>query len=76
MVREEDAAALVVREAVALKLAGYDPVITAANEAWLMRYAVLMIDAYGIGRETEKDDDPDCPHHGKTITVNADVPRT
>ena len=57
MVREEDAAALVVREAVALKLAGHDPVITAANEPRLMRCAVLLLDAYGIGRETEKNDD-------------------
>ena len=56
MVREEDAAALVVREAVALKLAGFDPVITAANERRLVRLGVLLLDAYGIGRETEEDD--------------------
>ena len=59
MVREEDACALVVREAVALKLDGHDPVITAANERRLVRLAALMLDGFGIGtaRETTEEND-------------------
>jgi hypothetical protein len=58
MVSEEDAAALVVRMATVLKLDGYDPVITAENSVWLMRYAGLMLAGFGIGtaRETEDGD--------------------
>jgi hypothetical protein len=58
MVSEDAAAALVVREAVALKLEGYDPVITAANERRLMWYAALLLDGFGItARETEVRDE-------------------
>ena len=61
MVSEDAAAALVVRMAVALKLDGYDPVITAENSVWLVRYAGLMLDGFGIGaaRETTEDNDAD-----------------
>ena len=56
---EADAAALVVREAVALKLEGHNPVITWENGPRLVRLAEQMIDAFGIGtgRETEDDND-------------------
>jgi hypothetical protein len=68
MVREEDAAALVVDAAVALKLKGHDPVITAENSVWLMRYAGLMLAGFGIGtaRETTEvtDGRMDCPDRG------------
>jgi len=57
MVSEDAAAALVVREAMALKLEGYDPVITAANERRLVRLAALLLDGFGIGRETAEEGD-------------------
>ncbi len=57
MVSEDAAAALVVREAMALKLEGYDPVITAANERRLVHLAALMLDGFGIGRETAEEND-------------------
>ena len=57
MVSEDAAAALVVREAMALKLEGYDPVITAANERRLVRLAALLLDGFGIGGGTETEDD-------------------
>ena len=59
MVSEDAAAALVVREAMALKLEGYDPVITAANERRLVHLAALMLDGFGIGtaRETTEEND-------------------
>jgi hypothetical protein len=59
MVREEDAAALVVDVAVTLKLKGHDPVITAENSVWLVRYAGLMLAGFGIGtaRETTEEND-------------------
>jgi len=55
MVSEDAAAALVVREAMALKLEGYDPVITAANERRLVRLAALLLDGFGIGGDPEDD---------------------
>jgi hypothetical protein len=57
MVREEDAAALVVRVATVLKLDGYDPVITAENSVWLVRYAGLMLAGFGIGTTGELQED-------------------
>jgi hypothetical protein len=59
MVSEDAAAALVVREAMALKLEGYDPVITAANERRLVRLAALLLDGFGVGtaRETTEEND-------------------
>jgi hypothetical protein len=58
MVSEDAAAALVVRMAVALKLDGYDPVITAENSVWLMRHAALMLAGFGItARETTEEND-------------------
>ena len=59
MVSEDAAAALVVREAMALKLEGYDPVITAANERRLVHLAALLLDGFGIGtaRETTEEND-------------------
>lgn len=59
MVREADAAALVVHAAVALKLDGHDPVITAENSVWLMRHAALMIGAFGIGTTTTESRETD-----------------
>ena len=58
MAAEADAAALVVREAVALKLEGHNPVITHENGPRLVRLAEQMIATFGItGREPEDDDD-------------------
>jgi hypothetical protein len=58
LVREEDAAAFVVNAAVMLKLDGYNPVITAANERRLWQLAALMLDRFGIsGRETTEESD-------------------
>jgi hypothetical protein len=59
MVREEDAAALVVRMAVALKLDGYDPVITAENSVRLGWHAALMLAEFGIGTARETEEVPD-----------------
>jgi len=61
MVSEDAAAALVVREAMALKLEGYDPVITAANERRLVHLAALLLDGFGIGtaRDTTEENDAD-----------------
>jgi hypothetical protein len=56
MVSEDAAAALVVRMAVALKLDGYNPVITAENSVWLMRYAGLMLAGFGIGTGSENEE--------------------
>jgi hypothetical protein len=56
MVREEDAAALVVRVATVLKLDGYDPVITAENSVRLMRLCALLRAEFGItDRETTEE---------------------
>ncbi len=57
MVREEDAAALVVYAAEKLALAGHQPRITHENGPRLVRLGALMLDAFGVGRETEEDDD-------------------
>jgi hypothetical protein len=58
LVREEDAAAFVVRVAVMLTLEGKNPVITAENERWLHRLGGLMLDRFGIGtRETTEEND-------------------
>jgi len=57
MVAAADAEALVVDLAVALKLRGHDPVITAANEIRLVRLGALMLDAFCIGRETTQEND-------------------
>ena len=57
MVAEADAAALVVWAAEWLALRGHQPVITHENGPRLVRLGALMIDAFGIGRETEEDDD-------------------
>ena len=59
MVSEDAAAALVVREAMALKLEGYDPVITAANERRLVHLAALLLDGFGIGGDLENPEDGD-----------------
>jgi hypothetical protein len=59
MVREEDAAALVVDVAVTLKLKGHDPVITAENSVWLVRYAGLMLAGFGIGTATTESTEAD-----------------
>jgi len=59
MVSEDAAAALVVREAMALKLEGYDPVITAANERRLVHLAALMLDGFGIGTALEATEEND-----------------
>ena len=59
MVSEEVAARLVVREAVALKLEGHDPVITAANERRLVHLGALLLDTFGIGRETTEESGDD-----------------
>ena len=56
MVAEDDAAALVVYAAEKLALQGHSPVITHENGPRLVRLAEQMIDAFGIGRETEDDD--------------------
>ena len=40
-----------------LALQGHHPVITHENGPRLVRLAEQMIDAFGIGRETEQDDD-------------------
>ena len=56
MVDEDDAAALVVYAAEKLALQGHRPVITHENGPRLVRLAEQMIDAFGIGRETEEDD--------------------
>ena len=58
MVLADDAAAVVVDVAVALKLRGHDPVITAANEIRLVRLGALMLDAFCIGtREAAEEND-------------------
>jgi hypothetical protein len=57
MVREEDAAALVVYVAEKLALQGHHPRITRENGPRLVRLGALMLDAFGVGRETEEDDD-------------------
>lgn len=59
MVREEDAKVFVVDAHQLLAVRGHDPVITPANEARLTRYAVLMLDAFGLGggRETTEETD-------------------
>jgi hypothetical protein len=56
LVREEDAAALVVWAAEKLALQGRNPRITQENGPRLVRLGALMIDAFGIGREPEEDD--------------------
>ena len=67
MVSEDAAAALVVREAMALKLEGYDPVITAASERRLVHLAALLLDGFGIGTGER----PQIP--SKESEVNPDV---
>jgi hypothetical protein len=57
MVREEDAAALVVVVAQALAVQGLDPKITAENSVRLMRLGALMRDAFGIGTERKEEND-------------------
>lgn len=57
MVAEADAAALVVDAAVSLALRGHHPRVTWENGPRLVRLGALMIDAFGLGRETEEDDD-------------------
>ena len=57
MVDADAAAALVVRMAVALKLDGYDPVITAENSVRLGWHAALMLAEFGIGREAAEEND-------------------
>lgn len=58
MVREEVAKVFVVDAHQLLAVKGHNPRITPENEAWLTRYAVLMLDAFGIGGgcETEEGD--------------------
>jgi len=55
LVREADAAALVADAAMARR--GHAPVITHANGPALVRLGVLMLDAFGIGRETTEEND-------------------
>ena len=57
MVLEDDAAALVVWAAEKLALAGHQPRITHENGPRLVRYAALMLDAFGIGTGREPEDD-------------------
>jgi hypothetical protein len=58
LVREEDAAAMVVHVAQALAVEGYDPKITAENSVRLMRLGALLRDAFGIGGgETTEEND-------------------
>lgn len=55
MVLEADAAALVADAAASLALRGHHPRVTRENGPRLVRLGALMIDAFGIGRETEED---------------------
>lgn len=59
MVREEDAAALVVTVAQALAVRGHNPQITGANGVRLVRLGALMLAEFGIGtgRETAEEND-------------------
>lgn len=57
MVREDDAVALVADAALALAARGYDPVITDAAAVRLVRLGALMLDGFGIGRETAEESD-------------------
>ena len=57
MVREADAAALVADVALALAARGHDPVVTVGNSVRLVRLAVLMADAFGVGTETTEESD-------------------
>jgi len=57
LVRETDAARFVVDVAVMLKLAGFDPVITAENERWLYWLGALMLDRLGLGTQVKEEND-------------------
>ncbi len=57
MVREDVAAALVADVALVLAARGHDPVVTVANSVRLVRLAVLLCDAFGVGTETTEESD-------------------
>ena len=56
MVREEDAYALVTDVMMLRAARGHDVTVTPERIVWLVRLGALMIDAFGLGRETEEDD--------------------
>lgn len=64
MVREEDAAALVVIAAQGLALRGHAPKVTHENGPRLMQLGALMIDAFGIGGG-ERTQDNGMHHEGE-----------
>lgn len=57
MVREEDATALVADVMMLRAARGYDVTVTPENTVWLVRGAVVMLGAFGTGRETTEDSD-------------------
>lgn len=57
MVAAADAEALVADAALALARRGYDPVITDAAAVRLVRLGALMLDGFGLGRETAEEND-------------------
>ena len=56
MVREEDATALVADVMMLRAARGHDVMVPPDRIVWLVRGAVVMLGAFGIGREPEEDD--------------------
>ena len=56
MVREEDATALVADVMMLRAARGHDVTVPPERIVWLVRGAVVMLGAFGAGRETEDDD--------------------
>ena len=56
MVREEDATALVADVMMLRAARGHDVTVPPDRIVWLVRGAVVMLGAFGIGREPEEDD--------------------
>ena len=57
MVLQEDAAALVADVMMARAARGHDVTVTPENTVWLYRGAVVMLGAFGVGRETTEEND-------------------
>ena len=57
MVREEDVYALAADVLMLRAARGHDVTVTPENTVWLYRGAVVMLGAFGIGRETEDNND-------------------